>query len=284
MDAQGAGSIIVDPSFVERRLRTKIRASLFSHAMALYRGGLNGVKEASLYMQCYVQKHEKMLQENKNHHPQSHIIDHVAYALRRNTHHDGDSDFLLIPQESVHTTPPSSPPTMYRRDRDRSDSDTDSSSSGHGYGVSGGGMTDMSISPSCPISSPTDENSLVGVMSDVDVGGFTGKQEHESTVIGIIRKYILGIFEKNESQDIELVLHSDIDASQPPISDNDRELNGLISPDPYSEYITDSTTLPDFLSLPTSVHDKSTMPSDRSHIRDKAVQFRNIPFPVNIRE
>ena len=50
VDNLGAGSIIVDPSFIERRLRTNTKSSVSVHSLLVYRKGLQGVKEAAEYM------------------------------------------------------------------------------------------------------------------------------------------------------------------------------------------------------------------------------------------
>ena len=39
IDAIGAGSIIIDPSFIERRLRTHNKTSLSAHSLGSYRKG-----------------------------------------------------------------------------------------------------------------------------------------------------------------------------------------------------------------------------------------------------
>jgi len=50
IDPVGAGSIIVDSSFVERRLRNHFKSSVSVHSLNIYRKGLIGVKEAAQYM------------------------------------------------------------------------------------------------------------------------------------------------------------------------------------------------------------------------------------------
>jgi hypothetical protein len=50
VDNLGAGSIIVDPSFIERRLRTNTKSSVSVHSLLVYRKGLQGVKDAAEYM------------------------------------------------------------------------------------------------------------------------------------------------------------------------------------------------------------------------------------------
>jgi hypothetical protein len=54
VDSIGAGSMIVDPSFVEKRLRTQSKSSVRVHSLLVYRKGLNGVKSSSEYMRNYV--------------------------------------------------------------------------------------------------------------------------------------------------------------------------------------------------------------------------------------
>jgi hypothetical protein len=47
IDSQGAGTIIIDPSFVERRLRTRVATSISVHAMSVYEMGLDRILESS---------------------------------------------------------------------------------------------------------------------------------------------------------------------------------------------------------------------------------------------
>ena len=51
IDSIGAGSITIDSSFIERRLRNKVKAAVSVHGLASYKKGLEGVKEASRMMQ-----------------------------------------------------------------------------------------------------------------------------------------------------------------------------------------------------------------------------------------
>jgi hypothetical protein len=46
-----SGSIIVDPSFVERRLRTSTKTSIAAHILALYKQSLIAIRDASMYIQ-----------------------------------------------------------------------------------------------------------------------------------------------------------------------------------------------------------------------------------------
>ncbi len=51
IDGTGAGTIIIDPSFVESRLQKSNKTSLEAHSMQSYRRGLLGVKAATEYLQ-----------------------------------------------------------------------------------------------------------------------------------------------------------------------------------------------------------------------------------------
>lgn len=51
VDPKGAGSIIIDPSFVERRLRTSVKSSISVHAMTVYKLGIDGVYDAAVFLQ-----------------------------------------------------------------------------------------------------------------------------------------------------------------------------------------------------------------------------------------
>jgi hypothetical protein len=50
VDSLGAGSIIIDPSFVEKILRTQNRTSMSVHSLNFYRKGLQGVLAATEYL------------------------------------------------------------------------------------------------------------------------------------------------------------------------------------------------------------------------------------------
>lgn len=53
IDDMGAGSIIIDPSFVERRLRMQNRSSVTVHSLLYYRSGLKGIIDSASYMRKY---------------------------------------------------------------------------------------------------------------------------------------------------------------------------------------------------------------------------------------
>jgi hypothetical protein len=50
IDRLGAGSIVIDQSFVERRLRSAAKTSIKVHSLIIYRIGLSGVKFAAEYL------------------------------------------------------------------------------------------------------------------------------------------------------------------------------------------------------------------------------------------
>lgn len=50
IDSLGAGSIIIDPSFVEKFLRTETKTSMSVHSLTFYRRGLQGVMAATEYV------------------------------------------------------------------------------------------------------------------------------------------------------------------------------------------------------------------------------------------
>lgn len=56
IDGQGAGSIIIGPSFVEKWLRAKTTASVSAHSLLLYRKGLLGVMSATEYLRRMAEK------------------------------------------------------------------------------------------------------------------------------------------------------------------------------------------------------------------------------------
>jgi hypothetical protein len=50
IDSTGSGSIIIDPSFVERWLRTHTKSSVAAHSLLVYRKGLLGIKLSAEFM------------------------------------------------------------------------------------------------------------------------------------------------------------------------------------------------------------------------------------------
>lgn len=59
IDRKGAGSIIVDPSFVEQWLRSKVKNSLRVHLMGYYRIGLDGVKKATEFLRRHLKEGDR---------------------------------------------------------------------------------------------------------------------------------------------------------------------------------------------------------------------------------
>lgn len=58
IDDKGTGSIIIDPSFVERWLRTRSKNSVSSHILLSYQQGLAGVIEAACFMRKFADNHD----------------------------------------------------------------------------------------------------------------------------------------------------------------------------------------------------------------------------------
>jgi Wnt-binding factor required for Wnt secretion/Lipase (class 3) len=56
IDSIGAGSIIVDPSIVERWLRTQSKTNLSVHSLLVYRKGLLGIKDSAEYFKRYAKE------------------------------------------------------------------------------------------------------------------------------------------------------------------------------------------------------------------------------------
>jgi hypothetical protein len=77
IDSVGAGSIIIDPSFVERWLRTHMKSSVAVHSLLVYRKGLLGIKLAAEFMRANADK--------------SGTVDPLRLALSVRTHHQVDS-------------------------------------------------------------------------------------------------------------------------------------------------------------------------------------------------
>lgn len=55
VDANESGSIIIDPSFVERRLRTHTKSSVAAHSLIVYRQGIESVKRASEFLKSKIE-------------------------------------------------------------------------------------------------------------------------------------------------------------------------------------------------------------------------------------
>lgn len=85
IDALGAGSIIIDPSFVERWLRTHLKSSVAVHSLLVYRRGLLGLKLSAEYLK---------LQYDPSKHDSA---DPLRLAIMmRNKHKIAESDFGAV--------------------------------------------------------------------------------------------------------------------------------------------------------------------------------------------
>lgn len=51
IDSSGAGTIIIDPSFVESRLQKSNKTSIEAHSLQSYKHGLYGIKTSTEYQQ-----------------------------------------------------------------------------------------------------------------------------------------------------------------------------------------------------------------------------------------
>jgi hypothetical protein len=74
VDSKGKGSVIIDPSFVEKYLRMSSKTSIGAHSLNVYRRGLKGVKLATLYLNGKLDETQKRnlfaLEEDQGgHHP-----------------------------------------------------------------------------------------------------------------------------------------------------------------------------------------------------------------------
>jgi acetate kinase len=77
-----AGSIIIDPSFVERWLRTHMKSSVAVHSLLVYRKGLLGIKLAAEFMRANASTVTG--------------VDPLRLALKVRTHHQVRSVPLLM--------------------------------------------------------------------------------------------------------------------------------------------------------------------------------------------
>ena len=77
IDGLGSGTIIVDPSFIERQFKNSSRNSIKSHFLTVYRAGLLGVKECSLEYQnqCMINKSHSTTFNSKLDYHSSRMID-----------------------------------------------------------------------------------------------------------------------------------------------------------------------------------------------------------------
>lgn len=100
IDPQGAGSIIIDPSFVERRLRTRVSTSISVHAMSFYQIGLERI----------IQSSKLMYSGNSNtfgNLPFDEVVnwescDHMLELSDYFEDHPGNSPFVPLSQDSHH--------------------------------------------------------------------------------------------------------------------------------------------------------------------------------------
>jgi hypothetical protein len=75
IDDIGSGSIIVDPSFVERRMRIQSRSHISVHSLLVYRRGLQGVLDAAAYLSAYLESTDEMVVQEE-------LIDPVRLAIQ----------------------------------------------------------------------------------------------------------------------------------------------------------------------------------------------------------
>lgn len=77
IDSVGAGSIIIDPSFVERWLRTHMKSSVAVHSLLVYRKGLLGIKLSAEFMRANANARDS--------------VDPLRLALKVRAHHQVNS-------------------------------------------------------------------------------------------------------------------------------------------------------------------------------------------------
>lgn len=63
IDGLGAGSIIIDPSYIEKRLRTRTKANVSVHSLVVYRQGISGVREAANFMRAHAEKMQDVAEQ-----------------------------------------------------------------------------------------------------------------------------------------------------------------------------------------------------------------------------
>lgn len=97
IDSVGAGSIIIDPSFVERWLRTHMKSSVAVHSLLVYRKGLLGIKLSAEFMRANANAKDsidplRLALKVRAHHDVKNILDEnagIAADLVQRSEHDG---------------------------------------------------------------------------------------------------------------------------------------------------------------------------------------------------
>ena len=120
IDKLCSGSIIVDPSFVERRFRTSTKTSLTAHILAVYKQSLLAVRDASLYIQQIGSnsKRDEGVEEEReefnrmkrnldDEHDDHFFLDKIYELLNKRTEENSQNsegnNFSRLPQESSHS-------------------------------------------------------------------------------------------------------------------------------------------------------------------------------------
>lgn len=97
IDSVGAGSVIIDPSFVERWLRTKTKASVSAHSLLAYRKGLLGLKLAATSSELFTQTSngEDLLQK---------VLENCAYIANQVNEVPDENDPICVKRDVVAQT------------------------------------------------------------------------------------------------------------------------------------------------------------------------------------
>jgi hypothetical protein len=92
VDSKGKGSVIIDPSFVEKYLRMSSKTSIGAHSLKVYRRGLKGVKLATQYLngQLDVTQNSNFL------HPEA------ASEVTHKSHGDGEDKNGIVMTTKTH--------------------------------------------------------------------------------------------------------------------------------------------------------------------------------------
>ena len=116
-----SGSIIVDPSFVERRLRTSTKTSITAHILALYKQSLVAIKDASMYIQQIGvtasqsndssdgrEEFNRAKREVDSESDDHFFLEKIYGLLNKNSDdsvHQKSDAFSPLPQDSMHSLP-----------------------------------------------------------------------------------------------------------------------------------------------------------------------------------
>lgn len=98
LDSKGKGSIIIDPSFVEKYLRMSSKTSIGAHSLYVYRRGLKAVRLATQYLNGQLDETQKrnVFRIDEDHND----VDGIALSQCRSSTMSIDANVMSIAKES----------------------------------------------------------------------------------------------------------------------------------------------------------------------------------------